>query len=855
MIKRSGKVWIALLATLVAIGPASGQIDGSLAKKTPKAKVSLLSSVEAVVPGQPLDVAIHFELTPGWHIYWKNGGDSGQPPRVEWTLPPGFEAGELRFPVPRRHVTAGTVITNILTDEPTLLATITPPRTVTETRVSLGGKLQYLICSKKACPWEGAEVQLELPVRAAGPAPKPANAELFERARRALPKPASKYLTITPKLTAAQLTPGKTVDLLLDVEVARGFHIQSDKPLHESLVRCDVFLERTPGVYFDGPIYPEPHFRQHQVLGTLSEFKGDVTVRIPAEIEDDLPAGPVSLGGILTFQACSKKGKCFPPEAVAFSMVVGGDTGAATAAATPGPGADGVPTVPIGHASMETPTLPVEDASSASTAGETVTGDDPAAQFLRQFGILGLLLGCFLYGLLLNATPCVLPLLSIKVLGFVQQAHESRRRTLVLGFAFGAGVVLFFVVLGLLAGAGRNVLQYPAAVIGLASVVTALALAMLGVYTLQVPTAATKLEATIQQEGVLASFGKGTLAPVLGFACTGPLLAGAFGWATQQPSLIAVVAFLFAGLGMASPYMLLGANPKWLSFLPKPGPWMITFERIMGFLLLAMVVWLLSPLVTQIGSSGLLWTLAFLVAIGMACGLLGRIQITMPSGLRWRYRGGAVATVVAAGVIVYVWIYPLDEAIARQRSLLQQRFSQPAGMAETAVFEGDRGGSNGQNSASERGQYSFLRALWLHLAGSPSGRDDWSAGLPWRPWSASAVEEAVRSGKTVFVDFTAAYCTVCKANKIVAVNTPEVGKKLRELEAVVFQGDFTFGDRGIFAELQKHGRAAVPLNLIYPPGKPQDPIVLRPNLTKKYLLEKLDEAGPSHPASVAGLGP
>ncbi|MCH7527316.1 MAG: thioredoxin family protein, partial [Planctomycetes bacterium] len=446
-----------------------------------------------------------------------------------------------------------------------------------------------------------------------------------------------------------------------------------------------------------------------------------------------------------------------------------------------------------------------------STTPETATEGDVLERFLTDFGLTGLLIGCFLYGLIINATPCVLPILSIKVLGFVQQAHESRRRTLALGLAFGAGVILFFVLLGFLASTGKNVLQYPAAVITLSAVVTALALSMLGVYTLQVPTAATKLEATIQKEGVFASFGKGALAPVLGFACTGPLLAGVFAWATQQPPQVAFFAFLFAGLGMASPYMLLGANPNWLSFLPKPGNWMITFERIMGFLLLVMVVYLLSPLVVQIGAEGLQWTLAFFVAIGMGCWVWGLIDLGMSTGRRWRYRAVATAIVVFAGGTIYGWVYPLGEALANNQA--------------------------------------------ARLASGSQADDDWSRGIPWRPWSAQAVEEAVLSGKTVFVDFTSAYCTNCKINKKAAINREETRKKMNALGVVAFRGDFTTGDPEIFAVLQKFERPGVPLDLIYPAGKPDEPIVLRPLFSLSYLLEKLDQAGPSSDILASGLRP
>jgi len=117
--------------------------------------------------------------------------------------------------------------------------------------------------------------------------------------------------------------------------------------------------------------------------------------------------------------------------------------------------------------------------------------------------------------------------------------------------------------------------------------------------------------------------------------------------------------------------------------------------------------------------------------------------------------------------------------------------------------------------------------------------------VPWRPWT---VEEAVRSGKTVFLDFTAAYCTVCKQNKSGAINTPEVTAKMQEYGVLALQGDFTSGDPTIAAMLKKYDRAGVPLNLIFPAGRPNDPILLTPSFTKQYLLDKLEEAGPSRDA-------
>ena len=797
-------------AALLFAAPVFGQFGQ--AKSGPKASVGLVSSVESVVAGQTFDVAVRFRLQEGWHIYWQNSGDSGLPPSVTWDLPKGFVAGDLRFPVPKRHRDTAGITTNILDRDPALLVRIAPPADVEVARVQLKAKVQYLICAK-TCIREVAEVQLDLPVAARGSAAVAANEELFQQARRAFPKSKSKYLTVSAETKPENLSPGQAFELIVNINVKRGYHIQSHAPLHEAFIATDVFLERIDDVYFEAGVYPEPKFRTLAGLGKVSEYGGRIVVRFSGEVDAEAEHAPDRLGGLVRYQACSDKGNCFPPEAVAFSLTLA----QASASQTDTPekaGADDERVAAVVEPDDSTPTegdqtAMGDTAATSTTATEEASSGDSLEQYLMSRGLSGLLVACFLYGLLINATPCVLPLLSIKVLGFVQQAHESRRRTLVLGLAFGAGVILFFVILGFLAAAGKNVLQYPVAVIALGAIVTALALSMLGVYTLQVPTAATKLEASIQKEGVLSSFGKGALAPVLGFACTGPLLAGAFAWATQQPPEIAVFAFLFAGLGMASPYLILGANPNWLSFLPRPGNWMITFERIMGFLLLGMVIWLIHPLTVHIGPVGLEWTLGFFIAIAMACWIWGRIDATMSAAQQWRYRGGAVVVIVGAATLIYGWAYPLGEAGPRHGSPI----------TATPGYE------------------------------APLNYDN---GIPWRRWSEAGVTEAVRAGRTVFVDFTAAYCTNCKVNKKVAINTADARRKMQRLGVVPFQADFTTGDREIFAFLQKHGRPGVPMNLIYPADRPDDPIVMPVLFTLPQLLAKLDEAGPSRsPSDVA----
>ncbi len=791
-----------LLALFLAATPA-------MANKAAKARVELIPSVTAVVPGQPFELGVKFTIQDHWHIYWSNPGDAGAPPTAKWNLPDGFTVSGFRFPIPERHETVG-IVTNIHEGSPVLLVTVTPPATIEGKSVKLTADMRWLVCAEN-CIQEKQSTSVAIPVASSADASKPNQPALFKSAHKQLPTPEgnAKFVTITPKLGGGKLAPEAKFEIHLDVAIKDGIHIQSDKPTLADQVATAVFMGPFDEGFFEAPQFPAAKSRKLPI-GTVNEFTDAITIKVKGEAFDDLAGPSKDFTGLFVYQACDDKGKCFPKEAVEWSLNVPIASAAATNApdnALADAGADAAPT------ETETPVVaatddgndsePITGGADFSEADEepvaTASADAPGG-FLARFGIVGLFFGCFLYGLFVNATPCVLPVLSIKVMGFVQQAHESRKRTLTLGLSFGAGVILFFVVLGLLASSGQNILQYPVAVIALCGIVLALALSMLDVYTLQVPTVATNLDSQIKQEGPLASFGKGLLAPVLGFACTGPLLAGAFGWATQQDTTIAILAFLFAGLGMSAPYMLLSANPNWLGFLPKPGNWMITFERIMGFALLAMVVWLAHPLASQIGITGLEWTLVFFVAIAFACWILGKINMSMSKGEIFKYRASAAGTIVASALLIFGYISPIDEAVANEKRKRDLEFT---------------------------------------------CEDDWTDNIPWKKWTECAVNDAVFAGNTVFIDYTAKWCLKCQVNKSVAIDTPEARRRMEELGVIAFKADFTSEDPDIAAQFSNFNRPGPPMNVIYRANNPHEPILLDVELSLDYLLEKLEEAGPS----------
>jgi len=730
-------------------------------------KARLLADTTAVVPGRPFRLAVSVDLAEGWHIYWSNPGGPGLPTQIAVTLPDGFTPGPAQYPVPTRFMTPPDIESFGYEREATFLVEVIPPETITLATVQIEADMTWLAC-KDVCIPGSRKLSLRLPVAAQPATAAPANRELFRKAEQALPAARGQDgpIKVGVYLSMDRVRPGDRVFLAVVADGSPEAALPTDPG-------AELFPAKSEGLSFGKATYE----------ASAGEDGWRLAARVPVDADDSLIAGPLSISGVLAFRTTpTGTGE---PVRRGFTYELSTSAAEAEAAVTPAhPGIFGT-VRPGGPA-----------AAAGASEPEAVEQAEGFLGFLRKLGLPGLLIACALYGLAINATPCVLPIVSIKVVSFVQQAQDRSGRAAALGISFGVGVVVVFVLLGFLAASGKNLLQFPAAVIGVGALVMALALSMLGVYTLRAPTVAGELDARLGNETVAGSFGKGMLAPVLGFACTAPLLAGALAWATRQTPATAMLAFVAAGVGMALPYVLLSLFPGWLRLLPRPGAWMVTFERIMGFVLLGAVLWLLHPLVTQIGPAGLEWTLAFLIAVAAACWVLGKASFSASAASRWGYRAGAVAIVVLSGLLIYGWFYPLDEAAAEQRRLAQ----------------------------------------------AEPGQVDWDRTIPWQWWSPEKVEQVVSGGNPAFVEFTAAYCTICKANLKLYIDTPEVRAKMRELSVVPLRGDNTTEDSQITEVLRRYGRIGVPLYLVYTAGKPDKPTVLPTTLSKTMLIDALTQA-------------
>src|SRR5436190_12115539 len=230
--------------------------------------------------------------------------------------------------------------------------------------------------------------------------------------------------------------------------------------------------------------------------------------------------------------------------------------------------------------------------------------------------------------------PCVLPVISLKIFGFIQQAGQSRQKIFRSGLAFTAGIFAWFFALALLLIAlkagGRDVtwggFQFTNAyfVLALSVIVLVFALNLFGVFEISLPQSMTRgLLSTSDRKDFVGSFFQGVFATVLATPCTAPFLGTALGFAFTQSPAIILAMFVAIAAGMSAPYLLLSAQPAWLRFLPKSGPWMLHLKQFMGFLLLATLLFLLYVLGAQRGVEGTIWASCFLLVISVACWMKG----------------------------------------------------------------------------------------------------------------------------------------------------------------------------------------------------------------------------------------
>src|ERR1700736_2620751 len=424
-----------------------------------------------------------------------------------------------------------------------------------------------------------------------------------------------------------------------------------------------------------------------------------------------------------------------------------------------------------------------------SSASEVTSSRPPVA----TRGLLTFLFFGFIGGFILNLMPCVLPVISLKIFGFIKQAGQSRKKILRSGLAFTAGIFAWFIALALLLIAlkltGRDVtwggFQFtnPYFVLGLSIIVLVFALNLFGVFELSLPQSMTSgLVSTAERKDDFGSFFQGLFATVLATPCTAPFLGTALGFAFTQSPTVILSMFVAVATGMSAPYLLLSAQPAWLRFLPKPGPWMVHVKQFMGFLLLATLLFLLYVLGAQRGLDGIIWASCFLLIVSVICWMKGAFFAPVAST-----KTRVIAALTMAVLLAASGVYFIGEKFA----------------------------------------FAKISNAGSQLTG------DWQAFTPER------LQTELIQGHTVFVDFTAAWCLTCKFNEASVLESAAVREAFQRHGIIKLKADWTNGDPVITKLLQQFGRPGVPLYVLYR-GKSEEPIVFPELLTKSIILDKLE---------------
>lgn len=684
----------ALLAGLAGGAGAAGAAEDAAASawaRTEQADVRIVSAVTATGDARDLPLGLHFRLKPGWKVYWRNAGDAGYPPKVEWRGD-NFESARMAWPLPHRFEVLGLQSFGY-GDEVIYPITLTVRQPGQP--LKLDAEVDFLVCSDICVPHR-LDMGFALPAGPAAPSP---HAHEISRFAAAVPGDGSAHGLKVERIEAW----GTGDDAGLRVVIA------AEPPLG----RPELFIE-------------------------------------------------------------SPDGRAFGPPEV--RMEDGGRRVELTARALPGTG-DGSP---VGK--------PLTVTAGAGTRGiehtATPVAGSPAAALPAQAGLLMMIGFALLGGLILNLMPCVLPVLSLKVLGLIGHGGGDRGAIRLSFVASSAGIVLSFLVLaaaavavkqaGLAVGWGIQ-FQQPLFLVFLTVVVTLFAANLWGLFEVPMPGWLSDLGGKGDTHSMGGHFLTGAFATLLATPCTAPFLGTAIGFALGQGPLEVFAIFTALGFGMALPYLAVAAFPGLAQRLPRPGAWMVRVRQAMGLALALTAAWLLWVLAAQTG----LFAAGTVAALMAAVPLLLALRARLPEpGRPAAVYGVAVAAVLA--------------------------FLPPFTMAED------------------------LRS---------AARSD----ADWVAFDRAAVPGLVAQGKTVFVDVTADWCITCQVNKAAVVNRGEVAKRLKLPHVVAMRADWTNPDDGIAAYLASHGRYGIPFNAVYGPGAP-DGVVLPELLTEGVVLEAFEKA-------------
>jgi thiol:disulfide interchange protein/DsbC/DsbD-like thiol-disulfide interchange protein len=569
----------ALIAGLIAGVGGAREARGADAAPGPgpvsaadgKVQVSLVTDVESAIPGHPFWVGLRFQLAPGWHLYWKNPGQSGMATELTWSGD-GVELGPTRWPAPERIVSSdGFIVTYGWHGDVVLLS---------EARTTAGGTVRvsadFLVCEVECIP---GSALLSRRIEAGDGSPAKTR-EVMAASWARVPRPAAEHgVTVDVRHDPPRVAPGAAFTTTIAVTAA-GVSLPQRGPEHA------FFPERTPTV----------------TLMAKAPLDGALGVILAGTTSADDPGGDQRIAGVL---ALEKGGVPIFVEVEAALPRGGADIAAAAPTVTP---------------TIDAPTPPP-----ALPAGTSISlGRILLLCFLG--GLLLNLMPCVLPVLAIKVGGLV------RLAG--DRPADRALHAAAYGAGIVASMLVLAVAVLIVRAATDQVgwgmqFQQPVFLIAVGALLVVLAVNAFG--GLEIGVGADALTRAVDaRAGLARSAGEGVLAVVLATPCSAPFLGTGIGAALVAPPAVVVLAFIAAGLGLAAPFVLLTVVPGARRLLPKPGPWMLRLKQVVGFALLGAAMWLGWILGRGFGVDAAAGALAFWLAVAVAAWIIGATMETAP---------------------------------------------------------------------------------------------------------------------------------------------------------------------------------------------------------------------------------
>jgi thiol:disulfide interchange protein/DsbC/DsbD-like thiol-disulfide interchange protein len=628
--------FIFVLLLLLAAGLSAHAVSNSA--DAPHVHVQLVAPDSALNRGAVAKAGLYFQIDAGWHIYWKNAGDAGEPPHMKWTLPDGITAGPLEFPAPKR-LPLGPLMDFGYENEVLFPFAFNVAQGTKPGPAVLHAKVDWLVCQASCIPGKAElEVSRDVSEQAGKPAAVKADAELLNRLSGHIPK-------ALPAEVKAKFQPSKD-GFRLTVSTGRKETEAAFFPAEQDIVDN-----------------PAPQRIEPSPTGLILDLKKDANISAsPTDLK-----GVLELSGGRAYEIAALPGAGLKVDSPAVpSAAVTSAPLASSHAAPAGPVAPAQPSAPAPvQASAERRAASISSTSGSLTTGSLTPGPVPAspapvtaAGLLRATGL------AFLGGLLLNLMPCVFPVLFLKGLSLVNSGNEEQHRLRTHGLVYAAGILVsFWALVGALLGlkaAGATLgwgfqFQSPVFLGLMAGLLFFLGLSLAGQFEIGLTLTGTG-GSLARKQGYTGSFFTGVLAVVVATPCTAPFMGAALGYALAQSAAVTFAVFTALALGLAVPYVGLTLQPAWTRLLPKPGVWMEVLRQAVAVPIFATAIWLAWVLVRAYGADMLPALLAGFLLLAIAGWFLGRWPAK-----RW---AALVAAVILVGVIAGSVLAPRRYATA-----------------------------------------------------------------------------------------------------------------------------------------------------------------------------------------------